>query len=130
MTKQNALASFVVHLLPFATVFFIGMQTATAKQCSVSMPSNPHGHWSYRLIDGRRCWYEGQNNLSKSLLKWSDETALTDKASPPLEKERLAPAKEARTAIPETPSNAANHGPMVETPDTFEARWRSLVSRQ
>jgi hypothetical protein len=51
------------------------------------------------------------------MLNWPEETSLTDKALPRLEKERLPPAKEASS-------------PVAETPDTFEARWRNLVSRQ
>src|SRR6266480_222606 len=55
-----------------ATVLLIGAPTAQAKQCSVAMPSNPQGHWwSWRLIDGRKCWYEGRTAISKSLLQWS-----------------------------------------------------------
>src|SRR5216684_2396402 len=71
MTNQ-ALA---VRLLPFGMLLLVGIQTAQAIECSVEMPSNPSGHWSYRLIDGRKCWYQGQNNLSKSLLQWPGETS-------------------------------------------------------
>jgi hypothetical protein len=48
----------------------IEVSIAQAKQqCSAAMPSNPQGHWwSYRLIDGRKCWFEGKPGLSKSLL--------------------------------------------------------------
>ena len=46
---------------------------AEAKQCSAALPSNPQGHWSYRLIDGRKCWYQGENNFPKSLLQWSEQ---------------------------------------------------------
>src|SRR5260370_39252546 len=71
MTNQ-ALA---VRLLPFGMLLLIGMQTAQAIECSGEMPSNRQGHWSYRLIDGRKCWYPGQNNPSKSLLKWPVDTS-------------------------------------------------------
>jgi hypothetical protein len=55
----------------------IGTTTAQAKQqCSVAVPSDTHGQWwSYRLIDGRKCWYEGKPGLSKSLLEWPKETS-------------------------------------------------------
>jgi hypothetical protein len=54
----------------------IGMPAAqTKQQCSPAMPSNPHGYWSWRLIDGRKCWYEGKSGLSKSLLEWPRETS-------------------------------------------------------
>jgi hypothetical protein len=43
---------------------------AQAKQCSTERPPNARSYWSYRLIDGRKCWYEGKPMLSKSLLHW------------------------------------------------------------
>ena len=46
---------------------------AEAKQCSAALPSNPQGRWSYRLIDGRKCWYQGEKNFPKSLLQWSEQ---------------------------------------------------------
>jgi hypothetical protein len=107
-----ALAAFV------AMLFSIGTPTAQAKQqCSASMPSNPHGRWwSYRLIDGQKCWYEGKPTLSKSLLEWPKQasaqpvsaevtSALTEKPGNPLESQAWAP----------------------KDSDTFEARWRARV---
>ena len=60
-----------------AALSSIGMTTAQAKQqCSVAVPSDTHGQWwSYRLIDGQKCWYEGKPGLSKSLLEWPKETS-------------------------------------------------------
>jgi hypothetical protein len=68
MAKQIpsiALAAFI------ATLISVGMPIAQAKQqCSASMPSTPQRWWSYRFIDGRKCWYKGKPMLSKSLLEW------------------------------------------------------------
>src|SRR4030088_2576039 len=71
MTKQIHSIAIAARLLPFGMVLLIGMQTAQARECSAALPSHPQGHWSYRLIDGRKCWYEGENGLSKSLLQWA-----------------------------------------------------------
>jgi hypothetical protein len=53
------------------------MPNAQAKQqCSAAAPSNPHGRWwSYRLMDGRKCWYEGKPLLSKLGLEWPKDAA-------------------------------------------------------
>src|SRR5260370_40654275 len=61
----------------FVTLLSTGTPNAQAKQqCSAAMPSNPQGHWwSYRLIDGRKCWYEGTPMLSKSLLEGPKEAS-------------------------------------------------------
>ena len=102
-------------------VIFIGMQSAEAKQCSVEMPSNPPRHWSYRLIDGRKCWYEGENNFPKALLQWPDQTqALSafDKMDPP---QKDLPAQP-QTMVPQAPNDQPDSA-------SFEGRWRALAAQ-
>lgn len=53
---------------------------AQAKQCAPERPSDAQAYWSYRLIDGRKCWYEGRPGYSKSLLHWP--AAQTEKKNP------------------------------------------------
>lgn len=55
-----------------AVAFPFSATVAQAKQCSAERPSNARTYWSYRLIDGRKCWYEGKPMLSKSLLHWPE----------------------------------------------------------
>src|SRR5262245_26184857 len=47
-----------------------------AIQCQTAKQSD--GHWAWREIDGRRCWYRGQPGKPKTQLVWS----VTRKASP------------------------------------------------
>jgi hypothetical protein len=121
MTRQLAsitLAAFLTALLS------IEISTAQAKQqCSAAMPSNPQGHWwSYRLIDGRKCWYEGKPGLSKSLLEWPTEVS----AQP-------ASGEQVTSAVPEIPLNLLDSQAWAPSskawapagPDTFEKRWRA-----
>ena len=132
MTKQIHSIAIAARLLPFGMVLLIGMQTAQARECSAALPSHPQGHWSYRLIDGRKCWYQGENNLSKSLLHWPDETsalsapdnalALAGKVS--------SPVKENKRTVAEKPTYRSDPDaccrPEIEDLDSFEARWRGL----
>jgi hypothetical protein len=37
--------------------------------CQTSKPAG-HGSWAWRLIDGRKCWYEGAVGMDKSILHW------------------------------------------------------------
>src|ERR1700723_468246 len=55
----------------------VAATNAQAKQqCNLAAQSNSHsGWWSYRIIDGRKCWYEGKPGLSKSLLEWPSENS-------------------------------------------------------
>jgi hypothetical protein len=67
-------------VIGFAVAFSFSPMPAQAKQCSAERPANARTYWSYRLIDGRKCWYEGKPMLSKSLLHWS--TVRTAQAGP------------------------------------------------
>jgi hypothetical protein len=113
----------IKHLPPtvlavcITTLPFIPMATAQAKQQCSAAPSDQRGYWSWRMIDGRKCWYEGKPMLSKSLLEWPAETsaqpassaepasAVTEQGSDPLDAQAWAPAAS----------------------DTFEALWRKRI---
>src|SRR3954464_4112726 len=110
MKMQIRLVFFAVCI---AVLVPIGMLTAQAKaqikQC-IASPSKTQGHWSWRLIDGRKCWYAGKTVISKSLLKWPAPAPLraaTEKRSDPMD-------AQAR---------------MLDD-DSFESRWRARVSSQ
>jgi hypothetical protein len=116
MTKQNPSVAFAACIVP---LLLIGMPAAQAKQCSVAPPSDLERHWSYRIIDERKCWYEGQNMVSRSSLKWpakafarrnSDVAAV----SVPAEKPDNSPASDACC------------WPALDNADSFESRWSAL----
>jgi hypothetical protein len=44
--------------------------SAYAIDCQANLPQKRIGHWSYRIIDGRKCWYAGKAMISKSMLRW------------------------------------------------------------
>jgi hypothetical protein len=101
------------------TFLSVGMPNAqTKQQCSAAMPSNPNGHWwSYRLIDGRKCWYEGKPMLSKSLLEWPEEAS----AQP-------VSGREVTSVVTEKPDNPLDSQAWaLKDSDTFETRWRDRV---
>ena len=110
-----ALAAGIATLLP------VGTPNAQAKQqCSAAAPSNPHGRWwSYRLIDGRKCWYEGKPKLSKSLLEWPKEASAHPISN-----------REVKGVVTEKPGNPLLDAQARAPKDTFEARWRERVTVQ
>src|SRR5437870_13056739 len=93
----------VVSVLAVAS--FFSATPAQAKQCSTERPSNARTYWSYRLIDGRKCWYEGKPMLSKSLLHWpAAQTAQTN----PRREPKVLPASQdklldARASVSDDP---------------------------
>jgi hypothetical protein len=110
-TPSIAFAASIVVLSP------IGIATGQARQaCAAAMPTDPHGHWSWRLIDGRKCWYEGKPMLSRSLLQWPAQGS----AQPNAEAELVSIVPEK----PRDPMDSQARAP--DDPDTFEARWRAI----
>jgi len=106
-----------------ATLLSVGIPNVQAKQqCNAAAPSNPHGRsWSYRLIDGRKCWYEGEPMLSKSLLEWPKEAS----AQPVSNREEIA------SVVKQQPGNPLDsQARALKDSDTFEARWRERVTMQ
>lgn len=65
----GALLVMVLAALGVAVLAYVLMPTAAgALECR----ERPDGktYWSYRLIDGERCWYRGHRVLPKSRLHW------------------------------------------------------------
>ena len=121
MKKQIASIALVSCI---ATLSSIWIPTAQAKQqCSAAMPSPSHGYWSWRLVDGRKCWYEGKPGLSKSLLEWPGETF----AQPASDEEVASTVPEKRPNLPASQARVPNSS--LKDPDTFEARWANIGLR-
>jgi hypothetical protein len=91
------------------------------QQCRAAIPSsNKHGYWSYRLIDGRKCWYEGKPMLSKDLLEWPSEASTREARQEPKE----TPKPEPRRALrPEPkPESKPESRPVLKQEPRQEAR--------
>ncbi len=114
MRKQTPLIAFAACIV---TLSSIEIATAQVKQkCSAAMPSNPHGYWSWRLIDGRKCWYEGKAMISKSSLEWPAQAS-----AQPVSDE------ESSSALPEKTGNPLDSQAWAPNDsDTFETRWRAI----
>src|SRR5262249_54942886 len=96
--------------------------------------SNPHGKWwSYRIIDGRKCWYEGKPMLSKASLEWPKEIreAETEQASvqpAPSAKIRSGAPEKVRNILSEKPGDPMDSQALApRDSDTFESLWRARV---
>ena len=46
---------------------------ASATECQ-SSPGHDGKWWSYRIVDSKRCWYQGSPGRSKSLLQWARQS--------------------------------------------------------
>ena len=68
---------------------------ASATECQ-SSPGHDGRWWSYRIVDSKRCWYQGRPGRSKDLLQWA-------KQSPPQVVTRPDPGDSPRPALPVPP---------------------------
>jgi len=107
----------VVFAACIAVLMPTGAANAKAVECSVVRPSNAHAHWSWRQIDGRKCWYAGKTMISKSMLRWPPKALMQAKADA-----KPAPAAVA-TEKRSDPLDA--HARLLEYANSFEARWRA-----
>ena len=114
------IAAFVATLVPLSA------PAAQVRQCSAAVPKSAKGHWSWRMIDGRKCWYAGKSVISRSSLRWP--------AAAPAQATAEAAAKAAAAATV-TVSVATRSDPMdaqaqMSVDDSFESRWQlRVVSR-
>src|SRR6476620_4198946 len=46
---------------------------ASATECQ-SSPGHDGKWWSYRIVDSKRCWYQGSPGRSKNLLRWAKQS--------------------------------------------------------
>ena len=68
---------------------------ASATECQ-SSPGRDGKWWSWRIVNSKRCWYQGRPGRSKDLLQWA-------KQSPPPVMTRLDPGDRLRPAPPVPP---------------------------
>lgn len=141
MNKQPSSTTLTASV---AVLLLLGMPEVEAKQqCSAAMPSSQNGRWwSYRLIDGRKCWYEGKPGLSKALLEWPKTAsaevskdssqpsrkhvadAVSAKRRGPLDAQAWSPKEAVQPWVPEeaVQARAPNY-----VPDTFDALWSARI---
>ena len=103
----------------------IGGANAKAVECSVARPSNPQGYWSWRLIDGRKCWYAGKTMISKSQLQWPAKTSVQAKADPKPARVTVVPVTVVPVATEKRSDPLDAHARLLEYANSFEARWRA-----
>jgi hypothetical protein len=103
---------------------------AKAMECSAARPASAQAYWSWRLIDGRKCWYAGKTMISKSLLQWPAKASVQAKAdTAPV---TVAPVTVAPvTVAPVTVATEKRSDPrdaqarLLDYATSFEARWRA-----
>ena len=56
-----------------AVLAYVLMPTAAGALECRERPGDRASYWSYRIVDGERCWYRGHRRIAKSRLHWPAE---------------------------------------------------------
>src|SRR5262249_55509029 len=102
------------RLLMIGAFMFASFSTAQALECQRELPKHRHGYWSYRIIDGRTCWYPGRRMVSKSVLHWRAEAPPPEPVAKPTKTMAVKLGNDADIDTCCWPSDIA---------DSFEQRW-------
>jgi hypothetical protein len=108
--NRRLLAAAII-LAPFSTA------ANSAMECKAELPAARAEHWSWRNIDGKRCWYPGQPGMDKANLYWV----------------RLAPARSPEDAITRSAIAAPTRKSVGEATDAgagtnTKSRLRTTIS--
>jgi len=112
---RNALSSMVMAASILALASLETPDAQAKQQCRAEIPSSKHSYWSYRLIDGRKCWYEGKPMLSKDLLEWPREESGREARQEPKAALKREPKPEAKPEPKQTLRQEAKQ----EAPETL-----------
>ena len=93
---------------------------ASATECQ-SSPGHDGKWWSYRIVESKRCWYQGRPGRSKDLLQWARQ-------SPPPVVVRPDPGDSPPPALPvppQQPTGIVNTTPKVVPTDIWNSAARA-----
>src|SRR6185436_18854069 len=103
-----------------AVLLSTGGADAKGVDCSVARPSNTHVYWSWRLIDGRKCWYAGKTMISKSLLQWPKKASVQAKTDPAPVRVTVVPVTVVPVATEKRSDPVDAQARLLDDADSFE----------
>ena len=58
-------------LAAFIVLGALSTAANSAVECKAELPAGRTEYWSWRNIDGKRCWYQCRPGMDKANLKWA-----------------------------------------------------------
>ena len=103
------------YLFALTLVSVLSVRSAgAAVECRAEPPSGRTEWWSWRLVDGKRCWYEGRAGKDKTELYWQRIAPMPNRV------EKVTPATDSNLEL-----RAKQIEPKRELPP-FAERWRQM----
>jgi len=106
------------YVVAVAIMFSPWASTAVtaAIECKAATPSAAKEYWSWRLIDGKRCWYPGRPGMNKANLRWSQSERAPEQVE-------VDPPEELRNHYSQPQYDLPNSSPPEADELTFAERW-------
>jgi len=123
-TRNRAMRAIVI-----IAGLLISAGTANAITCQSSPPPSNKGHWVWRLIDNKKCWYAGELGMDKSKLYWIVKAPEPAQRTTPEPAKRTAPQPPLRTEPTRSPEAQPKSTSGLADPDSDIAwgnRWPSV----
>lgn len=102
----------------------ISAGTANAITCQSSPPPSNKGHWVWRLIDNKKCWYSGELGMDKSKLHWTVKAPEPAQRTTPEPIKRTAPQPPLHTEPTRSPEAQPGSNSGLATPAS-DIAWRN-----
>src|SRR6478736_2538758 len=108
--------------LSIAVALLLISSAASATECQ-SSPGQDGKWWSYRIVDGRNCWYQGRPGRSKDLLRWARQSpppvaTRPDPGDSPPPAPPVPPQQPTETVTPKVVSTVSIPARTSEAPQT------------
>jgi hypothetical protein len=113
----------MIKYLTITFVLSVTIPAASAIECQTEVPSGASEYWSWRIIDGKKCWYPGRPGMSKANLLWPKTGGpTTGQSRTPEAIEQNGFRNSLPDVTPQPPQSEVSR-PKGET--TFKERWPS-----
>jgi hypothetical protein len=125
MMRSNLRAAIVL-----AVALEVVLPTAKAETIECRARPETREYWSWREIDGRRCWFKGHRSISKKLLSWGPRTPAEGIELYPTTVPNLPQMSPGRPSGSPGESVEVREHPeaLVSSIGPFETAWRDLMA--
>jgi hypothetical protein len=108
----------------------VTLPTAKAETIECRARPETREYWSWREIDGRRCWFKGHRSISKKLLSWGPRTPAEGTELDPTTTPNLPQMSPGRpSGSPGEPVEVREHPEaLVSSIGPFDTAWRNLMA--
>ena len=124
------LSSTIRAAVALALAFEVTLATAKAETIECRAKPETREYWSWREIDGRRCWFKGHRSISKKLLSWGPQTPAEGIELDPTTAPNLPQRSPGRPSGSPGKLVAVREHPeaLVSSIGPFDTAWRNLMA--